>query len=526
VNINGTPPTRGSGPDWLQPRTETSSLERYLQVIRQRLWLIIACVVVCTGVAVAFVALSKPVYEAQADLLISPVSDADEYVGLQIIRQSSDPTRDVQTASRLVATPEIARAVKQKLDSPHSVRWLLDHVKAEPVAQSSIVTVVAQAGTRREAQQLANAFGDAIVADRTRSLHAQIDRILPSLDDQLKTLPGGSDENDRDQILFYRTQLSKLRSQPDPTIQFTTRAELPQSQISPRPVFTTVAGVFVGLVLGIAAAFALQMLDPRLRREEQLRELTRLPLLARVPKEGGRRKTPLRPERLSPNTIEAYRTLRATLAATRGGRTGPRSILVTGASAGEGKTTTAINLAASLALAGHSVILIEADLRRPTIGKTLGIEPEHDIMSVVLEQTSLEDALVRTDLYGENLELLLAKPPGEGGASFADGLFLPTAQTLISDAKRLADFVIIDSPPLTEVIDGLALAERADEVLLVVRLGRSPMARIQQLGELLARHNIDPVGFAVVGVPASQATSPYYSTPTYSRSGGKLLARR
>ena len=113
-----------------------------------------------------------------------------------------------------------------------------------------------------------------------------------------------------------------------------------------------------------------------------------------------------------------------------------------------------------------------------------------------------------------------------GRGVFADGLFLPTAQTLIEDAKRLADFVIIDSPPLTEVIDGLALAERADEVLLVVRLGRSPVARIQQLGELLARHHIDPVGFAVVGVPASQATSPYYSTPTYNRSGGKLLARR
>ena len=107
-------------------------------------------------------------------------------------------------------------------------------------------------------------------------------------------------------------------------------------------------------------------------------------------------------------------------------------------------------------------------------------------MDVVLEEAQLEDALVQIEGYGPNFEVLLAKDPGENGTPNADGLFLPTAQALIDRAKELADYVIIDSPPLTEVIDGLALAERADEVLLVIRLGRSLQSRIVHLAELLA----------------------------------------
>ncbi len=150
------------------------------------------------------------------------------------------------------------------------------------------------------------------------------------------------------------------------------------------------------------------------------------------------------------------------------------------------------------------MILIEADLRRPSIGRALGMEPKHDLMDVILDQAPLEDALAPVEGY-ENFSVLMARDPGEGGAPFADGLFLPTARTLLERAKEQADFVLIDSPPLTEVIDGLALAEHADELLLVIRLGRSLQSRVIQLGELLAQHGIEPVGHrrrgrAAVGV--------------------------
>jgi capsular exopolysaccharide synthesis family protein len=186
-------------------------------------------------------------------------------------------------------------------------------------------------------------------------------------------------------------------------------------------------------------------------------------------------------------------------------------VLVTSPSPSEGKSTTAINLASSLALAGNSVILIEADLRRPSIGDALEVSAEHGTGSVLLGMANFRDSLVETKAYGRYLRLLLADKSGAASGFMADQLFLPAAENLVEEAKQLADYVIVDSPPLSEVIDALPLAQQVDEVLVVVRLGRTQLTKLQNLGELLARHDIEPVGFAVVGV---QATGDgYYYTP-------------
>jgi Mrp family chromosome partitioning ATPase len=95
----------------------------------------------------------------------------------------------------------------------------------------------------------------------------------------------------------------------------------------------------------------------------------------------------------------------------------------------------------------------------------------------------------------------------------ADRLFLPSAQKLVTDAQRLADYVVIDSPPLSEVIDALALAQRADEVLVVVRLGKTHLTKLAHLAELLSRHAIRPVGFAVVGAQTN-SEGYYYTAPS------------
>ena len=167
--------------------------------------------------------------------------------------------------------------------------------------------------------------------------------------------------------------LQTLGNGPDPTIAVDSLADLPRVQVSPRPALSIAGGIFAGLILGIGAAFAAQALDPRLRREQQLRRRYRLPILTRIRVTPAVARPPSHSAQgVAPATAEAYRTLRATLARNAPGATTGRVILVTGSTVSEGKTTTAVNLAASLALAGQRVILIESDLRRPSLGKPSG----------------------------------------------------------------------------------------------------------------------------------------------------------
>src|SRR5207237_10743891 len=133
--------------------------------------------------------------------------------------------------------------------------------------------------------------------------------------------------------------------------------------------------------------------------------------------------------------------------------------------------------------------------------------------SVLLGTATRADSLVETKAYGRYLRLLLADTSGAASGFMADQLFLPAARNLVADSKRLADYVIVDSPPLSEVIDALPLAQQVDELVVVVRLGKSQLAKLRHLAELLARHAIKPVGFALVGAP-STGKEGYSYTPS------------
>jgi capsular exopolysaccharide synthesis family protein len=386
-----------------------------------------------------------------------------------------------------------------RVDDPQD---LLEQVDAVPIAQSNIVAVTATAGSPEAARALANAFAEQAVAVHTADVRREIDEQLAILEPQLEDAPDTS--LGAASIADFVAQLQLLRAGNVPDLRIQTLAPLP-SQASPRPPLVITAGLLAGLILGIAAAFAVQVLDPRLRREAQLRRLYRLPILGRIPKEPHSDERPLAPRSLSPVTAEAYRTLRATLTGRKmtGGRGlgssdgRGRVILITGSSASEGKTTTAVNLATSLALASKRVILIESDLRRPVLADTLQAqEGPGGVVSVLIEQNTLEEALVRTAAYGDYLKLLVADYEGSW---IAELFSIPPATRMLQKARQLADFVIIDSPPLNEVVDALPLAQQADHVVVVARIGWTRLDKLRQLGELLAENGVRPAGFAVVG---------------------------
>jgi succinoglycan biosynthesis transport protein ExoP len=456
---------------------------------------------------------------------VSPASQNDTALtGLPVIHESSDPTRDVSTASRLVTSRDVAARVQRTLGLDESVSDLQGSVSAEPVAQSNIVSVRAEAGSPQLAASIANGFATEVVAERSEELRRAINQQIPRIRQQIaEAAEGGQDT----QVLSGTlVRLESLRATGDPTLRVETRAQPPASAFAPRPALTIAAGILAGLILGVGGAFAMSALDPRLRREEQLRELYSLPILARVPKEkrartfsfGERRwgfgpreklRHALPPGELSPMTLESYRTLRTMLAAQRGADGNARSMLVTGPSPQDGKTTTAINLASSLALAGNRVILIEADFRRPTVGEALGIQARAGIGDVLLGNVALESALVPAPPFDYNLSVLLVDRADEW---LAEVLSLPAAETLLEEAKALADYVVLDTPPLTQVIDAMPLARQVDDVVLVVRLGSSNLAQLARLGDLLDQNAIRPAGFVVVGGASAEEQGDYRTT--------------
>jgi capsular exopolysaccharide synthesis family protein len=512
----------GPSAGWRRPQAESAGLQRYFRVLRERAGLIALVTLITTLMAASYLVVATEKYKAETDLLVIPASRDDTALNaLPLIRESSDPTRDVETAARLVTSRNVAERVKQQLGLDQSADSLQSQVSAAPVAQSNIVAITAEADSPDLARDIANGFAEGVVAQRSAVVRAAAAKQITGLQSELqKAKDTGQNTVQLDANI---AELQGVSQSGDPTMSVETRADAPDSPFSPRPGLTIFAGIFAGLILGVGGAFAMSALDPRLRREEQLRELYSLPILARVPKEkraptftlGKRRfgigprereRRALPPGELSAATLESFRTLRTMLAAQRREDGNSRSILVTGPSPSEGKTTTAINLASSLALAGNRVILIEADFRRPTVGEALGVRARVGIGDVLLGNVALEDALVLAPPFGDNLCALLVDRADDW---LAEVLSLPAAQALLEDAKRLADYVVLDSPPLTQVIDAMPLARQVDDVVLVTRLGSSNLSQLAHLGDLLDQNGIKPAGFVVVGGPGPEESSYY-----------------
>ena len=295
-------PTTPQTAEWLLPGEEQQGLRRYVQTIRERFKLIVLSVLVTTLAAALYVGTAQKTYKAEADLIVTPVSGQDTTLNSipGLIRESSDPTRNVQTAARLVTTIDVARRAKEKLNTNRSARSLLSDVQAAPIAQSDLVAVTATGSTGQSAQNLANVFGSAVVADRTQKFHDQIDARIKALKpqvDQIKEPPGAQPDPLRTQL----SELETLRAGSDPTLRVDTQADRPTAPAWPKRNLSIIAGIIAGLALGIGGAFAAQVFDPRLRREDQLRSLYRLPVLARIPVESrARTESAIAPHQLSP----------------------------------------------------------------------------------------------------------------------------------------------------------------------------------------------------------------------------------
>lgn len=483
---------------------EDQSLLRYLLVLRERVWVIAACTILALVAAIIYIAVAPRTYQAQAVLEVQAASANNAVLSaLPVLHQTGDPTEDVLTGASLLTTQPVAEAVVRTYHLKMSAADALGDVSATPIGQAGLVAVQATADSPVTAQRLATGFVNESIALSTARMHAAIQRELPTLQNQLAAVPA-TQKYGPGSLGEEVDQLQQLLYQNDPTLVSAAPASLPTGPSSPQKKLSLIAGLIGGLLVGIGAAFLFHALDPRVRREEQVRDRFGLSILARIPKEAqGRRPRPLLPTEMTPAAREGYRTLRTILAA-RARSAGARAVLVTGSAPGEGKSTTAIGLAAALAHGGARVILIEADLRKPTFAATFNLESFQGLEAVLAGRIELSKALIPRRIDGDPLLVLPARPS-------TAGISVAVVDRVIGDAKKLADFVVIDSAPLTEVIDGLPFAQAADEVVIVSRLEQTRLSKLDQLDDLLVQHGVVRTGVVLIGDHPSRHVSYYYA---------------
>jgi capsular exopolysaccharide synthesis family protein len=282
----------------------------------------------------------------------------------------------------------------------------------------------------------------------------------------------------------------------------------------------------VGLLVGAAAAFALDRLDSRIRSKRGAEEAFGAPVVAEVPpipkSSQGELLALTQP---SSPFVEAYRGLRtyvALWAPEVGEDDGHRVIVVTSPGAGEGKTTTVAHLASMLAEIGRSVIVVSADLRRPRLHEYFdrpGAPGLVDILADAPGAPAFRDLDLTTLVRG--VRFVPSGPPVENPAPL-----LEHAGEVLRTVRRLADFVLVDTPPLLIANDAVEFARHADGVLLVARAGKTPIEAAQRSAEQLQRLEIPVVGAVLVGSETASTRSRYYRDRYYTEPDRTSFLRR
>ncbi|MDQ0848584.1 capsular exopolysaccharide synthesis family protein [Arthrobacter sp. B3I9] len=239
-------------------------------------------------------------------------------------------------------------------------------------------------------------------------------------------------------------------------------ATTPTEKSSPNVKLDLALGLLYGLAAGIGAAVLRHVLDRNIRTETDLRKTTGLPLLAGITEHAAGRLLGAAPSVLDGSGAEAFRKLRTNLQFAGVNRP-MRSIVVTSASAGEGKSTVALNLAMTVAKGGRKVILVDADLRLPSVATATGIEGEIGLTTVLVGTSGLDESI---QYWGQDGLALLASGPLPPNPS--ELLGSAAMSNLIEELQTKFDLIIVDSPPILPVADASVLTRSTDSVLLVV----------------------------------------------------------
>ncbi|MGI8728730.1 MAG: AAA family ATPase [Solirubrobacteraceae bacterium] len=468
-----------------------SAADAYLNALRANLVLVIAIIALTIGSATVGVAQRTATYKATADILLTPLPSGDQmYFGLQLLRESNDPTRTAQTAAALIDSPQAAQATAARLGPPYTRSRVQEDVEVQPKGQSNIVSVTATAIEPNLAARLANTFVEEALQARSETLREQARRVIATL----------RDSKSPDSATRI-AQLEALAAGSDPTMSLSQDAQRPSAPEGRHAWLVTLLAGISGFAIASGAALLAEFANRRMRDEEEIVAAYPLPVLARIPK-LGRKEREYGSLILPPHVREAFRTLQVQLDELHADPAADRSghaacvVAITSATQDDGKTSCAIGLALAFADAGHRVLLIDLDARKPDIARRLGFDGHMGLASLIDDKARIADLVVYPPEV-PNLQVLVT------GVASAESLhgskFVRRLPAILDEARTLADFVILDTSPLGVVSDALRVIPHSDELLVVSRPGRTRSDDLQLTRQLIERAHGMPSGLIVVG---------------------------
>ncbi len=510
---------------------ETPGLEDYLAAIRQRKLLIIICAVLGLAAAVLFTSSQQPTFEAAAKVLVNPTNVGaidDRLVPPELERERE-----------IVDSEAVARLVAEDLGITTSSLLLLRDLEVVFVAGSDTLELLYQNGDPEEAQRVVNSFAAQYVAQRIEqstdldnaeidSVQAEVDRLQIDIDTvqaeidtttQAQAAAAAAQNSATSTSLSasateLRTERNALRNtlnQQQAALQSATidrdtrtapaevleRAAVPTSPIGFSDNILRAVGLLLGLGGGVALAFVLHRLDRTARDSADVELALGTSVLASIPSFGMAHRSGSsaivmlaggRSARVQ-RAREAFRRLRSSLqflGTTRDADT----FLITSARPTEGKSTTVANLAIALAQGETRVCLVNADMRRPTIEKVLGISGQQQGLSDWLVDQSVTNIMVSVEGTPGLVVVPAGNPPANPGELLASGRI----GDLISELSSQFDIVLVDAPPVINIADASTIAPVVDGTIVVVDSSRTDTDTL-----LKVRAEIDRSGGKVMG---------------------------
>jgi polysaccharide biosynthesis transport protein len=484
-------------------REEVAAPLAVMRMLRRRIGVVLICALLVPAAALAFSLSQEKQYSAAASLLFRDPQLDQKFSGAPVFPPSNDPAREAATNAKLASLEVVAARTSKALGGKVPAGEITGKIAVAPAGQSDVVTITATDHDPVFAAKLANTFAEQFIAFRRDADRSKISAARQLVTDQLKRLSSAEAAGPQGTALRQRgEQLQILAALQTGNAELVQPANTPGSPSSPQTKRNVIFALLFGLIMGCGLAVLLERLDRRLKDPKQVSDVYGRPVIGAVPESREIARTEQGFEDLPTNEAEPMRMLRANLRYFNVDRE-VRSVLVTSAAPGEGKSTVAKHLASAAASTGERVLLLEADLRRPTLKTRMHLKGDYGLSQVLAGTSSLRSAIEQVEVAGSGGErrLLSVLASGPIPPNPTDLIESDRMRQVLKAVSEKYDLVVIDTPPTSVVSDAIPLVKNVDGVLVVARLGKTTRDASVHL-----RDQLNNLGAYVLGVVVNSVT--------------------